>query len=288
MSENVRKKLALLIFVLLFALGGVFIVLYIMAGHSWNYAATEIDDTSGNMQEYLVVVFDGTSVSEKPKLQGTTQGFSSKSMQGTSTNENANVNTNTNANTNASSNASNDSNNSNSPSFRERIQQFFNMDSSSPASDEEKDTVDDNPIMTNDVSSTATLGDAYASYAEKGADVLSLYTPDISHYENGEIFYKGSYTVGVLGLTEIESYKQVQDKIDGLKARGATTIVVLAARASMLAATHGTNVCIEVGGNTQTLQSSASRGLLTVKSSATGTIDAVIMSPNHIVSAKML
>ena len=41
-------------------------------------------------------------------------------------------------------------------------------------------------------------------------------------------------------------------------------------------------------GNTQTLQSSVSKGLLTVKTSAWGTIDATTLSPNHIVSAKML
>ena len=254
MSENVRKKLALLIFLLLLALGGIFIIVYIIAGHSWNYAATEIDDSSGNMQEYLVIVFDGTSVPAKSKTSQNSSSSSQNTSQGT----------------------------------RERIQQFFNLDSSSAASEEEKDSIDDNPIMSNNVSATATLGDVYASYMEKGADVLSLYTLDISHYSEGAIFYKGSYTVGVLGLTEIETYKQVQAKIENLKSRGATTIVVLAKRASMLAATHGANVCIEVGGDTQTLHSSVSRGLLTVQSSAKGTIDAVIMSPNHIVSAKML
>ena len=277
MSSTLRNRIALVIFFLLMAFGGVCIVIYIMVGHGWNYAATEIDDTSGNMQEYLVVVFDGTST--------TSGGISSNK------NENA-ANQNTNKNKNQNTTANQNTNNTNS-SAREgegigaQIQRFFNLDSSTDATESEKDAIDDSPII-NSTPRAATLGDAYASYLEKGADVLCLYSRDISHYAAGEIFYKGSYTVGVLGLTEIESYKQVQAKIDALRSRGANAVVVLAARSSMLAATKGANVCIEVGGNTKALESSVSGGVVSVKSSAIGTIDAVILSPNHIVSAKML
>ena len=279
MSSTLRNRIALAIFFLLMAFGGVCIVIYIMVGHGWNYAATEIDDSSGNMQEYLVVVFDGTST--------TSDGVSSKKNENT-----ANQNTNKNKNKNQNTTANQNTNNTNS-SAREgegigaQIQRFFNLDSSTDATESEKDAIDDSPIISSAPRAT-TLGDAYASYLEKGADVLCLYSRDISHYAAGEIFYKGSYTVGVLGLTEIESYKQVQAKIDALRSRGANAVVVLAARSSMLAATKGANVCIEVGGTTKALESSVSGGVVSVKSSAIGTIDAVILSPNHIVSAKML
>ncbi len=281
MSSALRNRLALIIFFLLMAFGGLCIVVYIVVGHGWNYAATEIDDTSGNMQEYLVVVFDGTSPKERKAsaAQGKNKNSANQNNQNTSNSSNSN-----------SSNNSNNTNNQNTiqQGIGEQIQRFFDLDTSSDATQDEREEIDNNPIMTNDVSSQATLGDVLASYNEKGADVLSLYSRDVSHYSSGNIYYKGSYTVGVLGLSEIESYKQVQAKIDDLRTRGANVVVVLTSRSSMLAATSGVNVCIEVGGSTQTVESFVDHGMLTVKTSVVGTIDAVILSPNHIVSAKML
>lgn len=55
-----RERLALVIFACLLVAGFVALTSYISAGHSLNVTATNIDDIAGNMENYDVVLFDGT------------------------------------------------------------------------------------------------------------------------------------------------------------------------------------------------------------------------------------
>ncbi len=65
MANRSREKVALIIFVLLLALGAFLIGSYIVGGHSLNVAATQINDTFGNMEGYSAIVFEGTQKPEE-------------------------------------------------------------------------------------------------------------------------------------------------------------------------------------------------------------------------------
>ena len=60
MSERSREKIALLVFVALVVFGGCCLLGYIVAGHSWNVAASSLDDTFGSMDGYTTIVYAGT------------------------------------------------------------------------------------------------------------------------------------------------------------------------------------------------------------------------------------
>ncbi len=70
MASTRREKIALCIFALLIlgSLGG--LLWYLVAGHSWNVAATNIDDTFGSMAGYNVVLYEGSEeLDEKRHLK---------------------------------------------------------------------------------------------------------------------------------------------------------------------------------------------------------------------------
>ncbi len=60
MSERSREKIALVVFVFLVVFAGCCLGGYLVAGHSWNVAASSIDDTFGSMEGYTAIVYEGT------------------------------------------------------------------------------------------------------------------------------------------------------------------------------------------------------------------------------------
>lgn len=67
MEKSFREKIALAVFLALIVLSSIGLGWYILAGHSWNVAASTIDDTVGEMEGYTAIVYPGTlEVPEEP------------------------------------------------------------------------------------------------------------------------------------------------------------------------------------------------------------------------------
>lgn len=64
MSKRARELVAVAILVVLVIASLFGLAFYIYAGHSWNFAATNIDDSLGNMNGYTVVAYRGTQASD--------------------------------------------------------------------------------------------------------------------------------------------------------------------------------------------------------------------------------
>lgn len=62
MSVKSREKIALAVFAALIVLSLLGLGWYLVAGHSWNVAASNIDDTFGSMDGYTAIVYEGTAV----------------------------------------------------------------------------------------------------------------------------------------------------------------------------------------------------------------------------------
>ena len=60
MSNGTREKQALGVFLLLIVLSTFGIAWYMVAGHSWNVAASSIDEKVGQMEGYTSIVYVGT------------------------------------------------------------------------------------------------------------------------------------------------------------------------------------------------------------------------------------
>lgn len=68
--HSTRERVALALFALLFAVGGIVLISYIGAGHGLNVAATSIDEAAGDMAGYGVVLFEGMAKSEPSAAVG--------------------------------------------------------------------------------------------------------------------------------------------------------------------------------------------------------------------------
>ena len=62
MSVKSREKIALFVFLALIVLSLCGLGWYLVAGHSWNVAASNLDDTFGSMDGYTAIVYPGTAV----------------------------------------------------------------------------------------------------------------------------------------------------------------------------------------------------------------------------------
>ena len=79
MSNGTREKQALGVFLLLIVLSTFGIAWYMVAGHSWNVAASSIDEKVGQMEGYTSIVYTGTL-----PVQADASGFGSTSASPTS------------------------------------------------------------------------------------------------------------------------------------------------------------------------------------------------------------
>ncbi len=68
MSVKSREKIALLVFLGLIILSMLGFGWYLLAGHSWNVAASNIDDTFGSMEGYTAIVYPGTQVPQTAEV----------------------------------------------------------------------------------------------------------------------------------------------------------------------------------------------------------------------------
>lgn len=73
MARVTREKIALIVFTACLALISMGIGAYMVAGHSWNYAASRIDDAAGEMEGYRIVLFEGTAIPARTHVDA--QGF---------------------------------------------------------------------------------------------------------------------------------------------------------------------------------------------------------------------
>lgn len=58
--KSVREKIALVGFLVMLLAGAAVLVGYIVIGHSWNVAASVVDEAIGGMDGYTVVLYEGT------------------------------------------------------------------------------------------------------------------------------------------------------------------------------------------------------------------------------------
>lgn len=83
MASTTREKLALLVFGLLILLGLAGVGWYLVVGHSWNVAASKIDDSVGQMEGYTAIVYSGTTA-PKATASSIVKNQASSSQQGSS------------------------------------------------------------------------------------------------------------------------------------------------------------------------------------------------------------
>lgn len=199
-----RERIALGVFACLLFAGAVALFSYINAGHGLNVAATTIDDATGDMSGYGVILFEGTvrpnaADETDDEDQGGVQGILS-GIFGSDDEEDSASGLGSSGSSGASSGASSqDGADSIDGESADSASRELGNGSGATAS---SSTTGSSKRSVGAQRDTVTLEDAEEAYQEKGASIISIDSTDLGRYASGRIIMQGGRTYGIFSLTE--------------------------------------------------------------------------------------
>lgn len=276
MEKRSREKIALAMFLVLVALGGVLLGGYFLTGRSWSVAATMVDDTVGSLDRYTVVAFSGT-IPPQEESKDRSQASSSSSSSAVSSSS-------------AASSSSSDSVSAEiGPEFT--MQDAFGEGSGAPSDLTVKEAIQS--IFQRQDRRKAALDDTvYVSdvrdlYDLKGASGITLNVSDPSIYAEPIVMSAGDKKIGVFSISAYASRAKLKAIAGLLDEQGADTVICIAPRSSMLAMLDGIDVviCTKPAGASSERESPST---LVVESPEIGDVGVVLLSSNNVPSFKVV
>lgn len=125
------------------------------------------------------------------------------------------------------------------------------------------------------------------SYLEKGAQVLVLDTKHPSVYEDGTIVKRGSKRIGVFSVDVPLSEEAAQERLDYFKEAKVDVVVCIASVRSYVRNATGIDVVVTLQDDVSTMGTNAN-GTFYVNAPSIDSVGAVLLSPNNVVSAKVV
>ena len=193
-----RERIALGVFFCLLLLGAIALISYISAGHSLNVAATSIDDITGDMSGYGVILFEGTVVADASADEDDYDGgIISEVLDavGLGDEDDSGEEAVSNESDGASSSGS-------SQSETTETQDSTDAESDSSESSDSSSAAIYSSSRLDVSSSDITIEEVQQEYLDKGASVISLNSANLQVYSAGCIITKGERTYGIFSLTE--------------------------------------------------------------------------------------
>ena len=177
--------MALVVFAALIMLSLLGLGSYLVAGHSWNVAASNIDDTFGSMEGYTAIVYAGTVDPEGSEdAEGPADLSDGQGEAGPTPHS-------------AADGASDGEDADPEP-----------LSEAETPSGAEADTPLSSTVGQDGAQLPLSVDDVKESYEKKGATAFSLSTLDPSRYEEGVILKRGSRRFGVLAVTGPASFDE--------------------------------------------------------------------------------
>lgn len=125
------------------------------------------------------------------------------------------------------------------------------------------------------------------SYLEKGAQVLVLDTKHPSVYEDGMIVKRGSKRIGVFSVDVPLSEEAAQERLNYFKEAKVDVVVCIASVCSYVRNATGIDVVVTLQDDVSTMGTNAN-GTFYVNAPSIDSVGAVLLSPNNVVSAKVV
>lgn len=298
MVSVTREKIALIVFVLLVFVGIGCLVAYINVGHSWNVTATTIDDATGELDGYTVILYQGVAVEEEEEEEEELDAAKSSlyddddadSAESNSASDGAIADEESES--QELSGMTSDGVDGQDSSIEEESKSSLGSSSESGSLIEGK-TGGSTPLFNSssklnvvEEKGPVDVAAAAESYQEKGANVLVLDIGDPSRYDEGTILKRGDRRFGVFSVRFNEPLPKVQAKIDYLKEQSVDFVVAITPDKRFVQKATGIDVVI----------SSKSEGLFFMGETLDGTfytdsplvsqVGAVLISPHNVVSSR--
>lgn len=295
MSERSREKIALVVFALLVAFAGCCLGGYIVAGHSWNVAATNIDDTFGSLDGYTVIAYAGTVEQKKaPTAASSADQANPAGQDDTSKGSSAGL----------SAGESSGSESSLSSAANEQGEQNEKGEQDERNEQNERDEQDaDSPSSfgsgqasgaANDVSSSGDADEAISadevrqSYEDKGATVFLLDTEHLGRYSEGTILEKGGHRFGVFSIEKPMTLLNLKRMVRYFERHEVDFIVAIVADNRLLEDAEGIDIVVSTKDENLFAMGETKNGTFYVNAPEAGKVGAVLISPSNVVSAKVI
>lgn len=291
MSVQSREKIALAVFAALIVLSLLGLGWYLVAGHSWNVAASNIDDTFGSMDGYTAIVYAGTAV---PTPADETGSPAAKSARGA-----------------AKAGAADEKDPADvdpMPSEDEDLPEADTPEAEAGAADEagagaegpsEKaggqgaDAASDASAgMLGSSSSkgkpTVTVAEAQKSYEDKKATVFSLDTVDLGQYSEGTILKKGDHRFGVFSVTEPTTVRALEKQVAYFAEHKVDFIVAITPDKAYVEDASGIDIVVSTQDEDLFVMGETIDGTFYVDAPEVGKVGTILISPSNVVSAKVI
>ncbi len=302
MSVQSREKIALAVFAALIVLSLFGLGWYLIAGHSWNVAASNIDDTFGSMDGYTAIVYEGTAVPKAVDEKGASgAGADAGSSSGAKAADGADA-------------ASPEAGESKDPERNEHEAEESASKERSAADAEEglperdaaggaADAADADAgasssssagtgTLANGTSAKAkpgvTVAEAQKSYEDKKATVFSLDTVDLDQYGEGTILKKGDHRFGVFSVTEPTTVRALEKQVAYFAAHKVDFIVAITPDKAYVEGASGIDIVVSTQDEDLFVMGETIDGTFYVDAPEVGKVGTILISPSNVVSAKVI
>lgn len=265
MQKPSRERIALVFFAALAALGLCGLLAYIVAGHSWNVAASTIDETVGEMDGYVVIVYPGTADPEK-------DGADEEPVGAASASDAAGDGASSASSSSAGRAASADSKEADDTADEAGRTASKGISLFSSRTEESEEPVD--------------LDALKADYEAKGAQVLFLDTEDPSRYEEGSIVKRGGKRIGIVSAGEGVTQLDVSRCLQGFERASVDFTVVITPEEWKVSRLAGIDIVVCTGDEGIVAMGKTENGTFYVDSPPVGEAGVILISPSNVVSAK--
>ena len=321
MSEHLREKIALIVFVVLVLLAGACLVGYVIAGHSWNVTATNIDDTFGSLDGYTVILYEGTTEVSQQKSKdssssenttesnASTAGTSKDKAESNASAAGASENKaegkdekNENEISTDASDSTAESNASAAGASENATGAAGATDANAVAAAAATDTTDKTPIQIfknhtiknlrdlkkSEKHSYISAAQVEKSYIDKGAAVLCLDIKNPSIYEEGLILKKGDCRFGVFSIDKPITNLELKRMLSYFKECSVDAVVALVSDRKLLKDAEDIDIVIEKQGESVLPTGETKNGTFYMNATECGSVGAILISPSKVVSGKVI
>ncbi|MGI6104968.1 MAG: alcohol dehydrogenase [Raoultibacter sp.] len=274
MESQSRDKVALVVFfgMVILAISG--LIGYLMIGHNWNVAASNIDDATGSMEGYTTIVYEGAIDPAQKKAREAEAEDASKEDSllslGEAPPESLDL----------------------SPGVDEELEPLIESESNSENQStgseiSSSDVITDVGAVTETVL-TLDIDEVVKSYQEKKSMVFKLDTLDTSKYEETTILKKGEKRIGVFSVAETDTAFKIERQVSTLKKYKVDYIVAVVPDPSLVELVSGIDIVISTSDENLFVMGESINDTFYISSPVIGSVGAILISPSGVVSAKTL
>lgn len=317
MSAQFREKIALFVFLALLVLGLGGLGSYLVAGHSWNVAASHLDDTFGSMEGYVAIVYPGTVVEAPAKKDGGTATSKQDVGEGEADDKyTSKVKPESDAPAKASATeevvdsayGADDKDSSRviddgvrnvaveksatEEAFAKPYESDSPINSDAPDDDAASDRLakvkGGGTLPTPKPKKTLSVQEAKEDYEDKGATVFALDTLDSSAYSEGVILQKNGHRFGVFSIAGPTSSMVLKKQIAYFTRHEVDFIVLVTPDKKYAENVSGISIVVSTQDEDLFVMGETIDGTFYVDTPTVGSVGAILISPSNVVSAKVL